>query len=201
METPDVMDLYKYMKYNHTLKHFTMTGTTVDSESVTALVEMLRVNKSVVKLHLWGNRIGSEGALTIIRGLEHNNSLQELRMVANNVGSEAAQAMADVLLTNESLTTVDFCSNRITDEGGKLLVAALKMNVTCRYFGIQNNPFSDNVKDAISFYVSLNNAGRQLLQCNVPKGLWANLLSRTNERHNSADVISYLLRAKPDLVL
>ncbi len=82
-------------------------------------------------------------------------------MVANDVGSEAVQAMADVLMTNESLTTLDFCSNRIADEGGKpLLLAALKMNVTCRFFGIQDNPMSDSVKNDISFFVSLKNAGR-----------------------------------------
>jgi Ran GTPase-activating protein (RanGAP) involved in mRNA processing and transport len=98
-------------------------------------------------------------------------------MVSNDVGSEAARAMADVLMTNKSLTTLDFGSNRITDEGGKALVAALKVNVTCRFFGIQDNPMSDTVKSQISYLVSLNSAGRQLLRgYNVPKGLWAYLL-------------------------
>jgi hypothetical protein len=156
METPDVMALFKYMEYNDTLQHFII---------------------------LWGNSIGPEGALTIIRGLEHNHSLLELRIVANDVGSEAARAMADVLMTNKSLTTLDFGSNRIADEGGKALVVALKVNVTCRSFVIQDNPMSNIVKSEISYFVSLNNAGRQLLRgYNVPKGLWAFVLSRSNQQ-------------------
>ena len=58
--------------------------------------------------------------------------------------------MADVLMTNKSLTTLDFGSNRITDEGGKALVVALKVNVTCRFFAIHDNPMGETVKNGIS---------------------------------------------------
>jgi Ran GTPase-activating protein (RanGAP) involved in mRNA processing and transport len=200
-ESPDLMDLYKYMEYNDTLQHFIMTGTAIDLDAATALVEFLRANKSLTKLWLWGNRIGPKGALAIIRGLAHNHSLQELRMVSNEVGSEAAKAMADVLMTNASLTTLDFRSNQITDEGGKPLVAALKINVTCRFLDIEGNPLSDKVKEELNYNVSLNNAGRQLLRHHVPKGLWAILLSRNNLQKCKPDVIYYMLLAKPELVM
>jgi hypothetical protein len=109
--------------------------------------------------------------------------------------------MADVLMTNKSLSTLDFGSNRITDDSGKALVAALKVNVTCRFFGIQDNPMSDTVKSEISYFVGLNNAGRQLRGYNVPKGLWAHLLSRSNqEERQQQDVIYHILRSKPELV-
>ena len=53
METPDAMDVfYRYMEYNDTLQYSILIETGVDSDSCTALVEILRVNKSLVKLHL-----------------------------------------------------------------------------------------------------------------------------------------------------
>ena len=123
-------------------------------------------------------------------------------MVSNDVGSEAAKAMADVLMTNECLTTLDFRLNQITDEGGAKLVAALKINVTCRFLGIEGNPLSDSVKNELNYSVSLNNAGRQLLRHHVPKGLWAILLSRNNHHQKfKPDVIYYMLLAKPELVM
>jgi hypothetical protein len=125
-------------------------------------------------------------------------------MVANDVGSEAARAMADVLMTNKSLTTLDFGSNRITDDGGKALVAASQSECHVslpREF--EDNPMSDTVKNQISYLVSLNSAGRQLLRgYNVPLGLWAFFLSRSNQQEcQQADVIYYILRSKPELVL
>jgi Ran GTPase-activating protein (RanGAP) involved in mRNA processing and transport len=118
-----------------------MTGTAIDSEAVTALVEVLRVNKSIVKLYLWGNSIGPDGAITIIRGLEHNSSLRELRISRQRCrlgGRQGYGRRVDERM--KSLTTLDFCSNRITDEGGKALVAALKINVTCRVFWHSRQP-------------------------------------------------------------
>ena len=63
MDSPDLLDLYKYMEYNDTLQHFIMTGTAIDLEVAAALVEFLRINKSLTKLWLWGNCIGPKRSL------------------------------------------------------------------------------------------------------------------------------------------
>jgi hypothetical protein len=141
----------------------------------------------------------------IISSLSCNLSLQTLILSGNNLGDDAVGYLSDALTVNSTLQELDLQHNRITDKGLGVLASCLphmKLHTLLLSRNLYSKEASEEilrslphnttlqvlhlyttlrVSRRITYYLNLNQAGRQLhASPRVPASLWPLVLARIN---------------------
>ncbi|CAG5136519.1 unnamed protein product, partial [Candidula unifasciata] len=123
------------------------------------LARLIESNDTIDTLHLSTNKnVASDGWVAIGKSLAKNNTIETLILDHNSIGNEGVEYIAEGLQENSSVTTLDLSFAGIGERGGESLMDMLKKNTKIIDINLTGNEMSQQLKNDIQKYLSLNRA-------------------------------------------
>ncbi|KAH3760195.1 leucinerich repeat kinase [Pelomyxa schiedti] len=162
-----------------------LSGTSLDNESMEALVQGLKIYNKIAALDLSGNcftnvmaicdaisslptlhgldlsnnNINDTGLSAIAEVLKRNNSLKILHVAGNEFTKPSVEVLADAMAHNVSITALNLAFNKMDSEAAQAVATLISVNKTVQVLDISRNFFGDTgivkISDALKYNTSL----------------------------------------------
>ena len=164
----------------------------IGNNGAACLADALRVNGTLVALDLSDNVIGDQGINSFLEGVAHNTMLRNLMLGDNRFSLDWLQQLVALAQRNSTLQILDVRAHHQHDR-----VTALMRDPDLHALAADDRQAKHALMyKQISYYMTLNQSGRRLIQSNPHPGLLPYLLSHSQW---NSDVLYGLIQEQPHL--
>ena len=118
---------------------FDIWDTSLDSQCISILSEILKTNKTIKKLQLWSSAL-TGGIKQVSDSLFNNKTLEQLWLSdATGITNEDMTHLSNMLVSNTTLKELEFYNCNITDNGVRYICEGLTNNQTLTVLNIGHN--------------------------------------------------------------